>query len=186
LSEGARKMSEMWASLQEALRRRQAPPEERLAEVGLSTGMKVADVGAGYGYFTFPAAEMVGGDGMVYAVEPDPKRAGEISRRVEERGFKNVEVVVAGAEDISRIPSGGVDVAISMASFHHFTDPRKALSELRRIVRQGGLVYIRDMKPGRIFRHGSRSEEFRSEISGQFPGAEFEEGPRYLVARARV
>jgi len=60
----------------------------------------VADIGAGYGYFAFPAAEAVGGDGTVYAVEPDPKRAAEISKRVKERGVKNIEVVVAGAEDL--------------------------------------------------------------------------------------
>jgi len=176
----------LWTSLVEAFRRRRTPPEERLAEAGVVKGMKVADIGAGYGYFAFPAAEIVGGEGMVYAVEPDQKRAEEMSKRAEDRGVKNVKVLVNGAEDLSGIPSGGVDVAISMASFHHFADERRALLELKRVVRPGGLVYVRDMKPGRIFKHGSRSEEFRSAISGQFPGAEFEEGSGYIVARVRA
>jgi len=176
----------MWASLLEALRRRRAPPEARLAEIGLAMGMKVADIGAGYGYFAFPAAEMVGGEGMVYAVEPNPKRAEEISRKVEERGAKNIEILVAGAEDLAGIASGEVDAAISMSSFHHFADAQAALLELRRIVRPGGLVYVRDIKAGRLFKHGSRAAEFRTTISRQFPDAEFEEGSGYLVAKARV
>ena len=148
--------------------------------------MRVADIGAGYGYFAFPAAEAVGLEGMVYAVEPDPKRAAEISRRVEERGVKNIEVVVAGAEDLSGIHSEGVDVCNSMSSFHHFADPSRALLEMRRIVKPGGLVYVRDMKPGRFFKHGSRSEEFRLAVSRQLPGADFEEGSGYVSARFRV
>jgi len=175
----------MWTSLLEALRKRRAPPEARLAEAGLRKGMKVADIGAGYGYFALPAAEIVGEEGMVYAVEPNPKRAEEISRRVEERGIKNIEVLITGAEELAGIPTGGVDVAISMASFHHFADAQTALLELRRIVKPGGLVYVRDIKPGRLLKHGSRSEEFRTAILKQFPAAEFEEGSGYLVAKVR-
>jgi len=176
----------MWGSLLEALRRRRSPPEARLAEIGLAERMKVADIGAGYGYFAFPAAEMVGREGMVYAVEPNPKRAEEISKRVEERGVKNIEVLVAGAEDLAGIPSGEVDAAIAMSSFHHFADEQAALRELRRIVKPGGLVYVRDIKAGRLFKHGSRTEEFRTAISRQFPDAEFEEGSGYLVAKVRL
>jgi SAM-dependent methyltransferase len=79
-----------------------------------------------------------------------------------------------------------VDVAISMASFHHFVDARKALHELRRVVKPGGRVYVRDIKAGRLFKHGSRSEEFRTTVSEQFPDAEFEDGSGYLVAKVRL
>src|SRR5580700_294669 len=101
---GRRRVS-VWASALEALRRRRAPPEARLAEIGLAKGMKVADIGAGYGYFAFPAAEMVGEEGLVYAVEPNPRRAEEVSRRADERGVKNIKVLVAGAEDLAGIPA---------------------------------------------------------------------------------
>ena len=148
--------------------------------------MRVADIGAGYGYFAFPAAEMVGADGIVFAVEPDRRRAEEISRKAEERGVKNLKVVVAGAEEIGGIPTGEVDVAISISSFHHFADAARALRELRRIVKPGGLVYIRDIKAGRLFRHGSESVEFRTVVSQEFPQAVFEDGSGYLAARVRL
>lgn len=68
-------------SLLEAFRGRRSPPEARLADAGVEKWMKVLDVGAGYGFFAIPAAEIVGGEGFVCAVEPNPKRAREIERR---------------------------------------------------------------------------------------------------------
>jgi len=173
-------------SLLEGLRRRRFPPEARLAEVGVSKGMKVADIGAGYGFFAFPAAEMVGDEGVVYAVEPNAPRAAEISKRAAERGVKNLKVLEAGAEDIAGIPAAEVDIAMSVSSFHHFTDTKRSLIELGRIVRPGGLIYIRDIKAGRIIRHGSRGEGFRKAVSREFPNAKFEEGSGHLLARVRI
>jgi FkbM family methyltransferase len=174
------------SSLLEAVKWRHGPPEVRLAEVGVAKGMKVADIGAGYGFFAFPAAEMVGEEGVVYAVEPDPRRAGQISKTAITRGAKNVKVLNEKAEAMEGIPTGSVDIAISMSSFHHFSDKRKSLLEMRRIVKPGGLIHIRDVKAGRLFRHGSKAEEFRKSVASVFPGAVLEEGSGHLVAKARA
>jgi len=148
--------------------------------------MSVADIGAGYGFFTFPATETVGEEGLVYAVEPDQRRAAEISRRAGERRVKNIKVLVTRAEDLGQIPTGGVDVAISISSFHHFEDKRKALDEIGRVVKTGGGAYIRDIRAGRIFKHGSDPAGFRETIQGRFPDAEIQEGSGYLIARIRI
>lgn len=176
----------MWASLVEYLRRRRCSPEVRLAEVGVAKGMKVADIGAGYGFFAFPAAQVVGEGGLVYAIEPDRKRVAEMTKDVLEEGVKNLKVVEATAEDLRAIATADVDIAMSMASFHHFVDQRKGLLEMKRIVKPGGLVYLRDIKPGRVFKHGSRSDEFRKTVLEELPNAEFKEDPHYIVARSRV
>jgi ubiquinone/menaquinone biosynthesis C-methylase UbiE len=173
--------------LSEALRGRSTPPQERLADVGVERGMKVADIGAGYGYFTLAAAEIVGEEGRVYAIEPNKKRADEIGRRVEEGGVKNVTVITAGAERLDEsLKDGAVQLAMSMSSFHHFVDPQKALAEMAGIVQPGGVVYIRDMKPGRLLKHGSDPEAFRAAIGGRFANARFEEDSRYVTARITV
>ncbi len=172
----------MW----DAFRRWRRSPESLLAEIGLKKGMKVADVGAGFGYFAFPASEIIGSEGVVYAVEPSPKRAEEISSRAKDREVKNIQVLVTGAEDMGAVAPGEVDVAMSISSFHHFDDPKKGLAEMRRIVRPGGLVYVRDMKAGRILKHGSVPDEFRRIVTGEFPDAEVTEERGFVVARARV
>src|SRR2546428_2949852 len=44
----------------EKIRRLLEDPFERMREVGAASGLKVADVGAGRGFFTVAAAELVG------------------------------------------------------------------------------------------------------------------------------
>jgi ubiquinone/menaquinone biosynthesis C-methylase UbiE len=172
--------------LLESLRIRRDSPEARMLDAGLAAGLRVADIGAGYGYYAIPASEIVGADGIVYAVEPDHKRAKDISKRAAKLGAKNIRVLETTAENLDGIPSGDVDVAIAMSSFHHFEDRRKALQALRRIVRHGGTIYIRDMKAGRIFRHGSDGQEFRSLVADEFRDATFEETSGHVTARITV
>jgi ubiquinone/menaquinone biosynthesis C-methylase UbiE len=172
--------------LLEPLRRRRERPEVRLRDAGMAVGLRVADIGAGYGYYAIPALEIVGAEGFVYAVEPNPKRASEISKRIGKLGAHNFKVLEATAEDLGEIPPGDVDVAIAMSSFHHFEDRRKALQSLRRIVRPGGTIYIRDMKAGRIFKHGSDGQDFRGVVSSEFRDATFDEDSGHITARIRV
>jgi ubiquinone/menaquinone biosynthesis C-methylase UbiE len=173
----------LWVSFVESVRRRSVSPERLLSGVGLAKGMTLADLGAGYGFYALPAATIVGEGGTVYAVEPDPRRAREIADRAKEMGVRNVRVLVGGAEGIPELGDGSIDLAISVSSFHHFSDRVRALEELRRVVKPGGTIYIRDMKAGRIFRHGSRISEFREVVSKEFPEARFEEGRGYIVTR---
>ena len=148
--------------------------------------MKVADVGAGFGYFSFPTAEIVGEEGLVYAVEPDARRAREISKKADERGVKNIRVLVTGAEDLGAIAAGELDMAMSFSSFHHFVSQEKGLREMRRVVRPGGLVYIRDMERGRILKHGSAPAEFRRLLLGEFPDAGIADADGSIVAKVKV
>ena len=69
--------------------------------------MKVADVGSGYGFFAFPAAEMVGDEGVVYAVEPNVQRAAEISKMIAKRDVKNLKVLEAGLRTSEGYPRRG-------------------------------------------------------------------------------
>jgi FkbM family methyltransferase len=63
----------------------------------LSPGMGVVDVGANVGYFTMLAASLVGADGYVLAVEPNPENMKllEASRRA--NGFEQVETALTAA-----------------------------------------------------------------------------------------
>ena len=174
------------SGLIEAIRRLRDDPVARLREAGVGAGMTVADVGAGYGYFAIPAATIVGQSGLVYAVEPNPDRAKRITQAASEKGIKNIVVTTAPAEQMTEIPSGAVDLAMAISSVHHFTDIEKALTEIRRIVRPGGRVYIRDMKAGRIIRHGSNSQELRRTLGALFPGTSFKEDSRHITAMIRI
>jgi len=151
-------------------------------KMGVTEGQKVVDVGAGLGYFTVPAATIVGGAGMVYAVEPDPTRSDKIRKRIASEGVKNVSVLTAGAEELGGIPSGSIDLAFSAFSIHHFKDRKAALSEIKRVLRSGGVFYVWDRVPGGIIRHGTRVEELNT-LSEGFASFELLDAERTIRAR---
>ena len=47
-------------------------PDRVIEALALEPGARVADLGAGGGYFTFRLADATGPDGLVYAVDVDP------------------------------------------------------------------------------------------------------------------
>lgn len=158
-------------------------PEEEIRAFGVASDQTVVDVGAGFGYFTIPAAEAVGAKGLVYSVEPDPERHRRIVSRVEGEGLANVHVVNAKAEEMKEIPDGSVDLAFTVNAMHHFEDKGRGLLEIRRILRDGGSLYIRDFIRGLIFRHGTRREEVGILSEVGFSKVEILELGRYLKAR---
>jgi ubiquinone/menaquinone biosynthesis C-methylase UbiE len=142
-------------------------PIATTGKFGIVEGQRVADIGAGLGYFTIPAAFIVGRTGFVYSVEPDPARSDRIRSRVANEGLENVRILTTAAEQLGDIPSDSVDLAFSAFSIHHFTDKRAGLAEIRRVLRSGGRFYVWDRVPGIIIRHGTRPEEL-DRLSGGF------------------
>ncbi|HEY0106462.1 MAG TPA: FkbM family methyltransferase [Rhizomicrobium sp.] len=60
-------------------------------------GMVVADIGANFGYYTLLLADLVGPDGRVFAVEPNPAAAALLTRAVALNGFAGrTTIAVAG------------------------------------------------------------------------------------------
>ncbi len=93
-------------------------PERVLEELAIGEGDRVADVGAGGGYFTFRFADAVGDSGRVYAVDVDEAMTSYLAERSEEEGRANVEVILGEFED-PRLPDGGVDVVFTSNTYHH-------------------------------------------------------------------
>jgi SAM-dependent methyltransferase len=55
------------------------------------------------------------------------------------------EIVEADARDLSRWPDGSFDAVLSLGPFYHLTEPddrHRAASELARVVRPGGTVFV--------------------------------------------
>lgn len=157
-------------------------PFAAVREMGVAEGLRVADLGAGEGYFTIPAAIAVGSAGFVYSVEPDQRRSDRIRARAAKEGLSNLRVLTSRAEDLGDIPSGEVDLAFSAFTLHHFEDRDAALAEVRRVLRDGGTFYVWDRVPGRVFRWGTRQEEL-GQVAAGF--ASFESLGRGRTVRAK-
>jgi ubiquinone/menaquinone biosynthesis C-methylase UbiE len=106
-------------------------PEDVVRAFALPPGARVADIGAGKGYFVPHLTEAVGKDGRVYAVEVEA----ELTQALESRfaDASNVEVVLGDYED-PLLPDGQIDLVLLVNTYHHIEGRqlyfRKLLADL--------------------------------------------------------
>lgn len=116
-------------------------PERVVTLLALDHGDRVADLGAGGGYFTLPLAHAVGETGRVYAVDIDADMVKYVLGRAREQGLTQVEGVVAGATDTGLAPDS-VDLIFVSNTFHHLPDPPIYFERIRAALRPGGRIAI--------------------------------------------
>jgi ubiquinone/menaquinone biosynthesis C-methylase UbiE len=109
----------------------------------LRPGMRVADVGAGDGYYVLRIAQRVGPTGHVYGQDIVPEYLSLLSERVQDAKLQNVTVVRGDPHD-PRLPLDGVDAAILIHMYHEITEPYALLHNLARSLRPGAAVGILD------------------------------------------
>lgn len=127
---------------------------DRVVEVlDISPGARVADLGAGGGYFTFRLADAVGPDGIVYAVDVDPGMIDYLTRSAGEGGYANVKPALAASDDPG-LPDGGIDLVFSANTYHHLEDRPAYFARLRTDLAPGGRVAILEYaEPGLLSSH---------------------------------
>ena len=119
---------------------------ERVMDVlGVREGARVADIGAGSGWFTVRASRRAGASGVVYAVEINEEYLKHIEERARKEGLANVRTVL-GAEDDTRLPPASVDAVLILKTYHEIAQPVRLLSRLRKSLREGARVGIIDRK----------------------------------------
>lgn len=96
-------------------------PEAVIEALDIEPGARVADIGAGDGYFLPYLAEAVGPEGRVFAVDVDAERVDALERRVAEAGHSNVTVVLANFDD-PLLPDAGIDLTLLCNTYHHIEE----------------------------------------------------------------
>ena len=104
--------------------------------LGVVRGARVADIGAGSGWFTVRAAKRVGEQGVVYAVDINPEAIAYINRRAERGKIHNVHTVLGSADD-PKLPADGVDCVLMLKTYHEVAHPVVLLENLRKSLRAG-------------------------------------------------
>jgi arsenite methyltransferase len=153
-------------------------PKEVIEKLAITPGSRVADLGAGGGYFTWYLAEAVGPQGTVYAVDIDETGLGIIKREKNARGIHNVVPVHAEPSD-AKLPEP-VDLVFSCDTYHHMDNRIDYLWSLTRYLKPDGQVAILDFHPHGFFSgllgHGTVKETVRHEMesAGYRLAAEFD------------
>ncbi|MGD1102664.1 MAG: methyltransferase domain-containing protein [Terriglobia bacterium] len=112
-------------------------PEEVVAKLGLKPGDKVADLGAGSGYFTMLFAKAVGPKGKVYAVDILPEMLDYIRQRAQGDDIKNIQIVQALPHD-PKLPPASVDMIFICDTLHHISERPTYYPLLAKALRPGG------------------------------------------------
>ena len=116
-------------------------PYKLLNSAGLKPGQKVLEVGCGPGFFTIPAAKIVGEKGRVYALDVNPVAVETVRRKIEEKGLKNVEVMLADASETG-LPDESIDVAFLFGVIHALDDVDAVMREMHRVLKAKGVLSI--------------------------------------------
>lgn len=120
--------------------------ERVIGVLGITEGMRVADLGAGTGIFTLPLAEAVGPGGKVYAVDVDAGLLGIVSEKARAAGGRTIETIVAGDTD-PKLPEP-VDLIFLCDTMHHLPNQAEYVKQFAKLLRPGGRVVVIDFKEG--------------------------------------
>jgi SAM-dependent methyltransferase len=116
------------------------PLATALERLGLSSGWRCVDVGAGGGDVSVAPAELTGRDGRVYAVDSDPRARDEVARAA--AAHAQVIALTQAGEDLS-LPEE-VDLAFCRFLLLHVLEPMAVVQMMAGAVRQGGWVVAQE------------------------------------------
>jgi SAM-dependent methyltransferase len=117
----------------------------------LHDGQRLLDVGSGPGTITADLARLVR---EVVALEVDDQAAALTRAELDRQGVTNATVVVGDVHDLDVDGLGGVfDVVHAHQVLQHVADPVRALREMLRVTRPGGVVAARDSDYGHFSWH---------------------------------
>jgi len=116
-------------------------PMRMLHDAGLELGQTVLEVGFGPGFFTLPAARIVGGHGHVYAIDINRVAIENLRQKIKARSIENIEVKMVDASD-TKLPRSSVDTAFLFGVIHAFDDIASVMQEMHRVLKDGGMLSI--------------------------------------------
>lgn len=143
-------------------------PDRVIEVLAIEPGSKIADLGAGSGYFTFDLAAATGPDGAVYAVDVDPDMIELLDQKVAETGTKNVRTLLAEPDDPG-LPDGEIDLVFTSNTYHHIENQPAYFARLATDLAPGGRIAILDLRPDagwfpRWFGHATDAAQIRDEM----------------------
>src|SRR5262249_7136375 len=123
-------------------REREEQPAKLMKALKLRPGDRVADIGAGSGYFTFRIASEVGPKGKVYAVDIQKEMLDLIRQRMRAGRVTNVEPILGTITD-PRLPVESVDLILLVDVYHEFSHPFEMTEAMVKALKPGGrLVFV--------------------------------------------
>lgn len=125
-------------------------PETILKQIGLQAGMQVADLGCGTGYFSLPAARLVGSRGKVYAIDVQKSALAQLRKEAQSRGVVGLEMVWSDVEvpGATKIAAHSLDMAFLINTLFQAQNKRAVIGEAKRLLKPDSYLLLIDWQPG--------------------------------------
>jgi Rrf2 family protein len=119
------------------------PPEKLLQMLSVKRSDNILDLGAGTGYIAIPAAKMV--DGLVYALDIDPRMLEVIDNKAQSENITNIKSVKGNIDNIP-LPDDSIDIVIASWVLHEVKPLSKSLQQIKRVLKEGGYFLCFDFE----------------------------------------
>lgn len=118
-------------------------PDHRLDAFNMREGQTIVDWGCGTGRYLKQASELVGDSGIVYAVDIHQLAIEAAVAVTKKYNLKNIHPVLTDGKSVN-IPPQSADVVYALDMFHMVSDTKGFLTELCRITKPDGVLFLED------------------------------------------
>ena len=147
----------------EKARDEQREADRVMDRLGIGPGKRVADIGAGDGYYTVRVARRLGPSATIYAEDVKAEYLHALETRLKREGIQGVRIVL-GLPGDPKLPPASIDVAILSHMYHEVENPFELLYRLRPALALNARVGIIDANR-RTQDHGTPPALLRCEMA---------------------
>jgi ubiquinone/menaquinone biosynthesis C-methylase UbiE len=123
--------------------------DKLFGELQLQGGISFLDLGCGRGEYAIRASEIVGNEGLVYAIDLWDEGVNLLKQEAVARGSKNIRAMVADAGERIPLEDGSIDVCFMATVFHDLVlakTAENALQEISRVLKEQAVLAILEFK----------------------------------------
>jgi len=117
----------------------------RLREILIpAPGERILEVGPGTGYYSLPVAQWLGPDGLLEIFDLQQEMLDHTLGAAHRRGLSNVNATQGDAQNLPHA-DGSFDAAYLITVLGEIPDQRRALAELRRVLKPTGRLVVGEL-----------------------------------------